>query len=124
METTLVAVCGLHMRGFPLERQMLGCGAKFVREARTAPKYQFYKLATEPPKPGLVKVVSGGGSIELELWEMPIVEFGAFTAGIPSPLGIGKVELEDGSEVSGFLCEAYAAEGALNVTRLGSWRKV
>ena len=30
--TTLVAVCGLHMRGYPLEKQMLGCGARFIRE--------------------------------------------------------------------------------------------
>ena len=27
--TTLVAVCGLHMRGYPLEKQMIACGATF-----------------------------------------------------------------------------------------------
>jgi allophanate hydrolase len=39
-ETTLVAVCGLHMRGFPLEKMMRASGATFVREASTAPRYK------------------------------------------------------------------------------------
>lgn len=122
--TTLVAVCGLHMRGFALEGQMRSARAKFVREARTAPKYRLLKLPTEPAKPGLVKTAGRAGSIELELWEMPLSEFGAFAASIPAPLGIGKVELADGSEVPGFLCEAYAAETAEDVTDRGGWRYV
>ena len=36
--------------------------------------------------------------------------------------GIGKVTLEDGAQVSGFLCEPYAIEGAQEVTELGGWR--
>ena len=39
-DTTLVAVCGLHMRGFPLEFQMREHGASFVRKDQTAPYYQ------------------------------------------------------------------------------------
>lgn len=122
--TTLVAVCGLHMRGFPLEKQMRECGATFIREDVTAPKYQFVKLPTLPAKPGLIKLPSGGASISLEVWEMPLAAFGGFAASIPAPLGIGKVELADGSEVPGFVCEAYAAEGAEDVTAAGSWRNV
>ncbi|GAE28453.1 allophanate hydrolase [Halalkalibacter wakoensis JCM 9140] len=106
--TTFVAVCGLHMRGFPLEKQMNECRATFVREAVTAPKYQMIKLSSEPAKPGLIKQASGGGAISLEIWKMPLSTFGAFAASIPEPLGIGKVELEDGSEVPGFICQAYA----------------
>ena len=41
---------------------------------------------------------------------------------IPAPLGIGKVTLDDGSQVSGFLCEPYALEGAREITELGGWR--
>jgi allophanate hydrolase len=41
---------------------------------------------------------------------------------IPAPLGIGKVMLADGEMVSGFLCEAYATQGAQEVTYLGGWR--
>lgn len=123
-EQITVAVCGLHMRGFALEPQMTGLGAVFVKEAATAPKYELYKLPTTPVKPGLVRVKDGGvgASIAVELWSMSAAAFGAFTAAIPSPLGIGKVELSDGTVVSGFVCEAYAAEGATNITAAGGWR--
>lgn len=123
-ETTLVAVCGLHMRGFPLEKQMLEFGATFVREAITAEKYQFVKLPTHPAKPGLIKRETGGKAIELEIWEMPLSSFGTFVTLIPSPLGIGKVELQDGMEVPGFICEGYAVEGAEDISEAGSWRKI
>ncbi|ULL16123.1 allophanate hydrolase [Paenibacillus sp. H1-7] len=121
--TTLVAVCGLHMRGFPLEKQMVECRAAFIREESTAPRYQFVKLPTVPAKPGLIKLPEGGSSIRLEVWEMPLASFGRFAASIPAPLGIGKVELADGSEVPGFVCEAYAAEGAEDITASGGWRQ-
>ncbi|MFD1136513.1 allophanate hydrolase [Paenibacillus urinalis] len=120
--TTQVAVCGLHMRGYPLEVQMQSAGAKFIKEARSAPKYQLVKLNTSPAKPGLIKVNEGGASIQLEVWVMPLEAFGKFTVSIPAPLGIGKIELEDGTEVPGFICEAYAAEGAENITQAGGWR--
>lgn len=44
-----------------------------------------------------------------------------FTTSIPAPLVIGKVELADGSEVPGFLCEAYTAKSAEKITSLGGW---
>ncbi|SEM88332.1 allophanate hydrolase [Paenibacillus sp. OV219] len=121
-ETMHVAVCGLHMRGFPLEKQMQACGAVFVRETESAPKYKLVKLPTTPAKPGMIKQEQGGSAITLEVWEMPIASFGAFVAGIPAPLGIGKVELADGTEVSGFICEAYIAGQSEDITAAGSWR--
>ena len=42
---------------------------------------------------------------------------------VPAPLGIGTVELEDGTRVQGFVCESYAAEGAQDITHLGGWRR-
>ncbi|GMK41642.1 allophanate hydrolase [Paenibacillus sp. CCS19] len=117
-----VAVCGLHMRGFPLEQQMQGCGAHFVEETYTAARYRLLELATTPAKPGLIKLPEGGASIALEVWEMPVAAFGGFTAAIPAPLGIGKVELADGTEVSGFICEAYAEQTAIDITAWGGWR--
>ncbi|TCM96233.1 allophanate hydrolase [Paenibacillus sp. BK033] len=121
--STLVAVCGLHMRGLPLERQMQEHGAVFIREDRTSPTYKLMKLQTIPPKPGLLKLPQGGASIEVEVWEMPIATFGAFTAAIPAPLGIGKVELADGSIVPGFICEAYGTVDGEDITAYGGWRK-
>ncbi|WP_318502759.1 allophanate hydrolase [Bacillus sp. T3] len=125
-DTTLVAVCGLHMRGFPLEQQMIEHGAQFIRESKTAEKYKLVKLPTAPVKPGLIRTFSSenGAAIELELWEMPLSTFGTFVAGIPAPLGIGKIELEDGSFVPGFICERSAAATAEDITKFGGWRGV
>ncbi len=119
-----VAVCGLHMRGFPLERQMQGFRARFVGEAKSAPCYKLVKLPTVPAKPGMIRQEYGGSSIELELWELTTAAFGAFTSLIPAPLGIGKVELDDGRVVSGFVCESYASIVAEDITEYGGWRYV
>ncbi len=59
---------------------------------------------------------------ELELWEMPARRFSDFVDGIPEPLGIGMVELENGEQVRGFLCEQYATNDAREITEQGSWR--
>lgn len=121
-ETTLVAVCGLHMRGFPLEMQMIEHGAVFIREAKTAPQYKMIKLPSHPAKPGLIRMNEPGASIEVEVWEMPLSQLGSFVSLIPSPLGFGKVQLEDGSEIPGFICETSAAEIAEDISHTGGWR--
>lgn len=118
-----VAVCGAHMSGFPLNKQLTERGAKMVSQTRSAAKYRFYALPGGPPfRPGMVRVESGGASIEVEVWSVPVREYGSFVAGIPSPLGIGTVELEDGQFVQGFVCENVAIFGAEDITHLGSWR--
>jgi allophanate hydrolase len=119
-----VVVCGAHMSGLPLNHQLQDRGARLVRATQSAPKYRFYALPGGPPKrPGLVRVADGGAAIAVEVWSMPQEHFGSFVAGIPAPLGIGKVELADGSVASGFICEAYAVQGAQEITQLGSWRE-
>jgi allophanate hydrolase len=47
---------------------------------------------------------------------------GSFLAGIPAPLGLGSVELADGTWAKGFICEGFAAHGAQDISRLGDWR--
>ena len=117
-----VAVCGAHMAGLPLNHQLASRGARLVRATRTAPVYRFYALPGGPPlRPGLVRR-DPGAAIEVEVWELPAAQFGAFVAGIPAPLGIGTVELEDGSRVQGFVCESYAVDNAKDITALGGWR--
>ena len=44
-----VAVCGAHMSGLPLNRQLLELGAVMQERTRTAPLYRFYKLAGFEP---------------------------------------------------------------------------
>jgi allophanate hydrolase len=118
-----VAVCGAHLSGLPLNHQLLQRGAVLVRATRTAPAYKFFALPGGPPeRPGLVRVREGGGAIAVEVWALPQETVGSFVADIPAPLGIGKLELADGSWCSGFLCEGWAVEQAQDITALGSWR--
>ena len=118
-----VVVCGAHMHGLPLNHQLRERHAYLLRATRTAPIYRFYALAGGPPqRPGLVRVGEGGAGIDVEIWAVPSERFGSFVAGIPSPLGIGKVLLEDGSSAPGFVCEAIAVKDAEDITALKSWR--
>jgi allophanate hydrolase len=120
-----IAVCGAHMSGMALNGELTGRGGRFLKSGETSDAYALYALAGGPPKrPGLVRGAPGSGShIELEIWALPAAEVGGFLAGIPAPLGLGTIELADGTSVTGFICEAVGTEGAENISHLGSWRK-
>ena len=118
-----VAVCGAHMSGLPLNQQLTERGARLVAKSRTAASYRLFALTDfKPPRPGLIRDDSGA-AIEVEIWEVPASAFGGFVDGIPAPLGIGTLTLENGRQVKGFLCEAHATRGAREITSLGSWRQ-
>ena len=123
-QTVRVAVVGAHLFGMPLNWQLTDRGAVLAQRTRTAAQYRLYALAgTVPPKPGMVRVPAGQGSaIEVEVWEMPVSEYGSFVALIPWPLGIGTIELADGSSVQSFVCESLALEGAEDISHFGGWR--
>lgn len=119
-----LAVVGAHLTGQPLNRQLTSLGARLIRTTTTADCYKLYALAnTTPPKPGLIRVApSTGAPIELEIWSLPAPAWAHFVAAIPSPLGIGTLQLADGSTVQGFLCEPAALHGATDITHHGGWR--
>ena len=79
-----VMVCGAHMSGLPLNKQLHERGAWQISTTRTAPIYRFYALPGGPPfRPGLVQVSEGGVAIDVEVWRMPVEHFGSFVSGIP-----------------------------------------
>jgi allophanate hydrolase len=119
-----VAVVGAHLSGMPLNPQLTERGATLLQRTRTAPCYELYALpGTTPPKPGLLRVPPGQGhAIELEVWEMPMADYGSFVALIPPPLGIGTLVLEDGNRVQGFVCEPLDLQGARHISEFGGWR--
>lgn len=123
-EGVRVAVVGAHLAGMPLNHQLTSRGARLVRTAKTIAAYRLFALQdSSPQKPGLVRVSNGHGApIEVEVWELDAAGFGSFVAEIPPPLGIGTLALEDGEEVKGFLCEAYAVEGRRDISEFGGWR--
>ena len=115
-----VAVAGAHLSGFPLNKQLTQRCAQYVSTRLTAPMYRLFKLTDT--KPGLVQVPEGGSRISVEIWEMPVRLFGDFVMEIPAPLGIGKLRLDDGQQVCGFLCESSAVVSAEDITASGGWR--
>jgi allophanate hydrolase len=108
----------------PLNWQLSERGAKLISATSTSENYRLYALPGGPVKrPGLIRDEENGCSIHVEVWSLPAKEFGSFVAAIPFPLGIGKLELADGSWVSGFVCEGMAIEAAEDISALGSWRE-
>jgi allophanate hydrolase len=95
-----------------------------VRQCRIAPTYRLYDLpGSVPRKPRLARVLDRGVAIEVELWQMPIAEFGEFVEKVPPPLCIGTIVLETGEPVKGFLCESTVLQGATDVSEQGGWRR-
>lgn len=118
-----LAVCGAHMSGLPLNRQLLELGGRFYAKGRTAPCYRLYALTLAPPeRPGLIRDERLGGPIDLELWELPKAHWAEFIEKIKSPLCIGSVELDNGLWEYGFLCESYPLSEAKEITGFGGWR--
>lgn len=122
-----IAVVGAHLSGMPLNGQLTERGATLLRATTTSPAYRLHALpGTVPPKPGLQRVAEGkdevGAAIALEIWAVPLAQVGSFLALIPPPLGLGSVELADGTWVKGFICEGHALAGAQDVTSHGGWR--
>jgi allophanate hydrolase len=117
-------VFGAHMTGEPLNGELTTRGGRLLGQVRTAPSYRFYRLATTPPKPGLVRVDDGSepASIEGELWALPPAGLASLLAELPAPMALGRVTLDDGSEVVGFLCEPAALSDAQDITSYGGWR--
>ena len=122
-DTVALAVVGAHLSGMPLNHELTERGATFVKAAKTEPAYRFFALPDgPPPRPGMLRVSRGGAAIAVEVWAMTPQAFGDFIAGVPAPLGIGTVDLDDGTSVKCFLCEAAGIEDAEDITRFGGWR--
>ncbi|MCW3041368.1 MAG: allophanate hydrolase [Solirubrobacterales bacterium] len=115
-------VVGAHRAGQPLHHELAERGARYVDTVRTLPSYRLHRLATTPPKPGLVRVSAAEGTaVEGERWRLPVAALATFLAALPSPMALGSVALEDGASCVGFLCEPLAAAGTEDVSAFGSW---
>ncbi|WP_439862935.1 allophanate hydrolase [Pseudomonas antarctica] len=120
---TRLVVCGAHLQGLALNGQLLRRGARLLERTHSSPDYQLFALAGGPPyRPGMLRVSEGGVAIEVEVWELPSRELGSFLTGIPAPLGLGKVQLADGRWETGFICEPYGLNGAVDISHFGGWR--
>ncbi len=121
-----LAVVGAHLSGMPLNYQLTDRGGVLAQKTQTADGYKLFALSgSTPAKPGLQCHIEGS-AIEVEVWHIPTARFGEIVNEVPAPLGIGNVELSDGSWVNSFICEGYVFEpefnGGTDITEFGGWR--
>ena len=125
----LLAVVGAHRQGQPLHYTLQSRGAAFVAATTTAPQYRLFALPVDPStgiaKPAMIRAEESGSgaAIAVEVYRLPRNQWGSFLATIQAPLGIGRVELADGSWVMGFTADAslVISADAQEITQHGDW---
>lgn len=127
LSTSQLVVVGAHLSGFPLNHQLMECGATFNRTTTTSSTYRLYEIPSSNGirKPGLKRIVDDttpGCCIEVEVWNIANEGLGKFLGLIMPPLAIGSVELYDGTWQKGFVCEPWGLENSLDITASGGWR--
>ena len=122
-----LVVVGAHMSGLALNWQLGERAGRLLRRTRTAPAYRLFSLTgLAPTRPALVHVgPSQGRAIDVEVWEMDSAHLGSFLQLVGPPLALGTVELSDGTQERGFVCEPRGVDPsgtALDITAFGGWR--
>lgn len=118
-----LVVVGAHLSGLALNHQLLIRGAVRVTATTTAPCYRLWAMAGGAvPRPALEHVGPGGAALPVEVWRLPNDTIGSFLSEIPAPLGLGRVQLADGSERMGFIAEPRSLLDATDITGYGGWR--
>jgi hypothetical protein len=116
----LLAVNGTLMRGLALNGNLVAAGARFVRETRTHPAYRLWSIGDRHP--AMLRVATGGVAVVVEVWDVPPPGLADILLKEPPGLCIGKVTLEDGTEVLGVLGEPILCDGEREITQYGGWR--
>jgi hypothetical protein len=117
----LIAVNGTLMKGLSANPILIGAGAKFARDARTAPCYRLWSVGDRHP--AMLRDRQGGASISLELWEIDPDKIITVLQQEPPGLVLGQVLLENSDTVLGILAEPYIVEGHLEITHFRGWRE-
>ncbi|XPF94589.1 allophanate hydrolase [Colwellia sp. RE-S-Sl-9] len=117
-----IVVAGAHLSGMALNWQLTDRGGMLKHATKTAAAYKMYAISGAVERPALLKDSANGNAFDVEVWSLPISEFGSFVEGIAAPLGIGKVELDSGETLTGFIAEGYSAEIGTDISEFGGWR--
>lgn len=112
-------ICGSALRGQP-DHKNLG-DAKFLGEARTAPKYRLHSVRDQHP--GIYEVASGGISISGELYDFTDEQHAHLLSTEPPDLYEAPIELNDGSKVNAMIYPRDLIEerGFEDISRFGGW---
>jgi len=114
------AVNGTLMRGLELNPNMVAAHAEFVREGNTAAVYRLWSISDRHP--GMVRVSEGGVAVALEIWRVGAEGLVSILSAEPAGLSVGRVLLDDGTDVLGVLAEPILTEGQREITEYGGWR--
>ncbi len=121
-----LVVAGAHLAGEPLNADLVARGGVFVRAATMAPDYRMFVVDGPLPRPGVTRLPRGEAgepsALAVEVWSLPATALAGFQATIAPPLGLGQVDLADGTRVLGFLCSADGVDPARDITANGGWR--
>src|SRR2546426_12721644 len=101
------------MRGLELNGNLVAAGARFVREATTAPQYRLWSIGDRHP--AMIRVTEGGAAIAVEVWDVPAPGLAQVLLQEPRGLCIGKVRLADGPEAPGVLRRPGPLGGPLRI---------
>ncbi len=112
-------ICGSALRGQP-DHKNLG-DARFVREARTKPKYRLHSVRDEHP--GIYEVGGGGVAVAGEVYELTDTQHEHLLATEPPDLYEAPVELDDGSRVNAMIYPRglIEARGYADISHHGGW---
>lgn len=119
-DTLKLAVNGGLMRGFPDNKNLIQVHATFLEEAQTESIYRLFSINDRHP--AMLRVTTGGTSIAVEIWQVPLEGLGIVLMKEPPGLCIGKVRLAQGEEVLGVLGELVCCEQGKEITEYGGWR--
>ncbi|MFB9689113.1 amidase family protein [Amycolatopsis plumensis] len=111
-----VVVFGAHLRGQPLNADLVALGARFTGPVRTTEGYRMVLLDTEPPQPG---VVEGSSALDGERWRLSPAAFERFAATLKEPFVLDRVVLDDGTAPLAVRCVTADGPG---LDRYESWR--
>jgi gamma-glutamylcyclotransferase (GGCT)/AIG2-like uncharacterized protein YtfP len=112
-------VNGTLMRGEELHGNLQR--ARFVGEARTAPRYRLYSIGDVHP--GMLPADADGVALEGELYRLELEHLEQLIAGEPPGLGVGVVELQDGERRLGIMWAApELPDSATDISEFGGWR--
>jgi gamma-glutamylaminecyclotransferase len=112
-------ICGSALSGQP-HHGNLG-DARFLGEARTAPRYRLHSVRDQHP--GIYEVKEGGISIAGELYEFTTEQHANMLAGEPPDLYEAPIELEDGTTASAMIYprELIEQRGYADISEYGGW---
>jgi allophanate hydrolase len=122
-----LVVFGAHLRGQPLNEQLVQLGARYSGAVRTAPEYRMVAIAGSAAfpgqeRPGIVHTgPAHGAELPGERWTLSPAALGRFLGMLALPMSLGGITLSDGSTSIGFHCDLVSAQTSPDITGYGGW---